>query len=164
MQRANDCRDCLTAFQDGIAAAIGSSEADWSGKAADQARTAVAGLGNKASEAGTAAQFAGKLIAQQSRALSTAKSTVPPPPAVPYDPAAANAGRMAITDPILYGQQAAADTAAEAAARGRCASGGDLRPHGGTDRGCPARVRARSSGAAVPASTRAAAAASDRHR
>ncbi|GAA3678604.1 hypothetical protein GCM10022267_76720 [Lentzea roselyniae] len=102
----------LTAFQDRIARAIGSSEADWSGKAADQARTAVAGLGNKASEAGTAAQLAGTLITQQSRALSTAKSTVPPPPAVPYDPAAANARRMAITDPILYVQQAAADAAA----------------------------------------------------
>ncbi|PWK80651.1 hypothetical protein C8D88_12315 [Lentzea atacamensis] len=102
----------LTAFQDRIATAIGSSEADWSGKAADQARTAVAGLGNKASEAGTAAQLAGTLITQQSRALSTAKSTVPPPPAVPYDPAAANARRMAITDPILYVQQATADAAA----------------------------------------------------
>ncbi|WP_086667501.1 WXG100 family type VII secretion target [Lentzea kentuckyensis] len=102
----------LTAFQDRIASAIGNSEADWSGNAADQARNAVAGLGNKAAEAGTAAQLAGTLITQQSRAVSTAKSTVPPPPAVPYDPAAANAKRMAITDPILYVQQAAADMAA----------------------------------------------------
>ncbi|ANZ41811.1 hypothetical protein BBK82_43625 [Lentzea guizhouensis] len=102
----------LTAFQDRIARAIGNSETEWVGVAADEARKAVAGLGNKASKAGTAAQLAGTLITQQSRASSTAKSSVPPPPAHPYDHAAANARRMAITDPLLYIQQAAADMAA----------------------------------------------------
>jgi hypothetical protein len=102
----------LTAFQDRIATSIGSSEADWTGDAGEQARRAVAGLGNKAAEAGTAAQLAGTLFTQQARSLSTAKNSVPLPPAQPYDPAASQAKLMATTDPISFIMQAAADKAA----------------------------------------------------
>jgi hypothetical protein len=47
--------------------------------------------------------------------LSTAKASVPPPPAQPYDPATANRNLQSITDPVEYAQQASADRAAFAA-------------------------------------------------
>ncbi|HUQ58414.1 hypothetical protein [Lentzea sp.] len=102
----------LTAFQDRIAAAIGDSETEWKGTAATKAHRAMAQLGNRAAEAGTAAQLAGTLITQQSRALSTVQHAVPPAPAQPYDPAAANARRMTITNPIQYAVQMSADMSA----------------------------------------------------
>jgi hypothetical protein len=102
----------LATFNDDIAAAIGRSEADWVGKSGDKARQALADIGNMAGETGRAAQLAGTLFTQQSRALSTAKASVPPPPAQPFDPEAANERLMSITDPVTFAQQAAADRAA----------------------------------------------------
>ncbi|KAA2259466.1 hypothetical protein F0L68_21255 [Solihabitans fulvus] len=102
----------LTTFQDRIASAIGSSETQWTGTAGEAARQAVAGIGNRAGATGTSAQLAGTLWSQQSRALSTAKASVPPPPAQPFDPTAANAKLQTITDPLAYAKQAAADQAA----------------------------------------------------
>jgi len=102
----------LATFNDNVATAIGSSEADWTGKAGDGARQALANMGNRAGETGTAAQLAGTLFTQQARALSDAKNNVPPPPAQPFDPAASRERLMSITDPIQFVQQAAADQAA----------------------------------------------------
>ncbi|WP_143466931.1 hypothetical protein [Lentzea kentuckyensis] len=102
----------LATFNDDVASAIGSSESDWTGQAGDGARKALAGMGNRAGETGTAAQLAGTLFTQQSRALSDAKNNVPPPPAQPYDAAASRERLMSITDPIQFVQQAAADKAA----------------------------------------------------
>lgn len=102
----------LATFNDDVAAAIGDSETNWTGKAGDGARQALATMGNRAGETGTAAQLAGTLFTQQSRALSDAKNNVPPPPAQPYDAAASRERLMSITDPIQFVQQAAADKAA----------------------------------------------------
>ncbi|HUR05910.1 MAG TPA: hypothetical protein VM347_25415 [Nonomuraea sp.] len=102
----------LATFNDDVAAAIGDSETNWTGKAGDGARQALANMGNRAGETGTAAQLAGTLFTQQSRALGDAKNNVPPPPAQPYNAAASRERLMSITDPIQFVQQAAADNAA----------------------------------------------------
>lgn len=102
----------LATFNDDVVSAIGDSETNWTGKAGDGARQALANMGNRAGETGTAAQLAGTLFTQQSRALSDAKNNVPPPPAQPYDAAASRERLMSITDPIQFVQQAAADKAA----------------------------------------------------
>ncbi|WP_433264986.1 hypothetical protein ACQPZF_36665 [Actinosynnema sp. CS-041913] len=107
-----DLGNKLATFNQAIATAIGNSEADWVGRAGDGARQALADMGNRAGETGVSAQLAGTLFTQQSRALTDAKNTVPPPPAVPFDVRAANDRLMSITDPILLTQQAAADRAA----------------------------------------------------
>ncbi|MFE9745313.1 hypothetical protein ACFYOT_10445 [Saccharothrix saharensis] len=101
----------LVEFNDAIVKAIADSEPDWTGKAGDQARRAMADLARKAGETAVAAQMAGTLFAQQSRALATARATVPPPPDEPFDVAAANRRLMTITDPIALATQAAADRA-----------------------------------------------------
>ncbi|MBY8851227.1 hypothetical protein K7G98_23925, partial [Saccharothrix sp. MB29] len=102
----------LATFNDAIGRAITVSEADWVGEAGNKARRALADMGNRAGETGTAAQLAGTLLTQQSRALSTARATVPPPPAHPFDARAVHERLMTITDPVAFGQQAAADRAA----------------------------------------------------
>jgi len=102
----------VATFNDEIVKAIGSSETDWTGRAGDGARQALADMGNRAGETGIAAQLAGTLFTQQARSLSTAKNTVPPPPVHPFDPVASQAKLMTITDPIAFIQQAAADRAA----------------------------------------------------
>ncbi|MCR3749368.1 hypothetical protein [Lentzea californiensis] len=102
----------LATFNDEVATAIGSSEADWTGKAGDGARQALANMSNRAGETGTAAQLAGTLFTQQARALSDAKNNVPPPPAQPFDAAASRERLMSITDPIAFVQQVSADQAA----------------------------------------------------
>ncbi|MFC3893208.1 hypothetical protein ACFOWZ_17170 [Lentzea rhizosphaerae] len=102
----------LATFNDDVAAAIGDSETNWTGKAGDGARQALANMGNRAAETGTAAQLAGTLFTQQARALSDAKNNMPPPPAQPYNAAASRERLMSITDPIQFVQQAAADKAA----------------------------------------------------
>ncbi|MFD0199888.1 MULTISPECIES: hypothetical protein [Saccharothrix] len=102
----------LATFNDDIVTAIGNSEADWVGKAGDGARQALADMGNRAGETGTSAQLAGTLFAQQSRALSTAKANVPPPPAEPFNTQAANDRLLTIIDPLAMIRQAAADKAA----------------------------------------------------
>lgn len=99
-------------FTEKVVGALGSSEINWTGKAGDGARGALAKIANSAGETGTAAQLAGTLAAQQSRALSTAKASVPPPPAEPFDARAANAKRAEITDPAAYAKQEQADAAA----------------------------------------------------
>lgn len=101
----------LARFNEAIGNAIGVSEADWTGQAGDAARQALADMGNRAGETGTAAQLAGTLFAQQSRALSTARASVPPPPAEPFDAGAAHDRLMTITDPVAFARQAAADRA-----------------------------------------------------
>jgi hypothetical protein len=102
----------LATFNDDIVTAIGNSEADWTGKAGDGARQALADMGNRAGETGTSAQLAGTLFTQQSRALSTAKANVPPPPAEPFNAQAANDRLLSMIDPIAMVRQAAADKAA----------------------------------------------------
>ncbi|MCP2200923.1 hypothetical protein [Lentzea flava] len=102
----------LATFNDEVATAIGSSEVNWTGKAGDGARQALANMGNRAGETGTAAQLAGTLFTQQSRALSDAKNNVPPPPSQPFSAAESRERLMSITDPIQFVQQAAADQAA----------------------------------------------------
>lgn len=102
----------LATFNDDVASAIGSSEVNWTGKAGDSARQALADMGNRAGETGTAAQLAGTLFTQQARALSDAKNNVPPPPAQPFNAAASRERLMSITDPLQFVQQAAADQAA----------------------------------------------------
>ena len=77
----------LVEFNDAIAKAIADSEPDWTGKAGDRARQAMAELARKAGETAVAAQMAGTLFAQQSRALATARATVPPPDHDPAKPA-----------------------------------------------------------------------------
>ncbi|MGM1064410.1 hypothetical protein [Saccharothrix sp. Mg75] len=101
----------LATFNDAIGKAITISEDDWVGRAGDGARRALADMGNRAGEAGTAAQLAGTLFAQQSRALSTARASTPPPPAEPFDAGAARERLMTITDPVAFARQAAADRA-----------------------------------------------------
>ncbi|XVS63512.1 hypothetical protein ACQPYE_35460 [Actinosynnema sp. CA-299493] len=101
----------LVEFNDAIVKAIADSEPDWTGKAGDQARRAMAELARKAGETAVAAQMAGTLFAQQSRALATARATVPPPPAEPFDVEAANRRLMTITDPVALATRAAADRA-----------------------------------------------------
>ncbi|MEV8442865.1 hypothetical protein AB0425_36265 [Actinosynnema sp. NPDC051121] len=101
----------LVEFNDAIVKAIADSEPDWTGKAGDQARQAMAGLAQKAGETAVAAQLAGTLFAQQSRALSTARANVPPPPAEPFDVDAANRRLMTTTDPVALVMRAAADRA-----------------------------------------------------
>lgn len=98
-------------FGDKVVKALGSSEIQWTGEAADGARKALAKIANSGAETGKAAQLAGTLAAQQSRAISDAKASVPPPPAQPFDPQAANAKRAQITDPAAYSKQADADAA-----------------------------------------------------
>lgn len=102
----------LATFNDDVVSAIGSSESNWTGKAGDGARQALANMGNRAGETGTAAQLAGTLFTQQARALSDAKNNVPPPPAQPFNAAASRERLMSITDPIQFVQQASADQAA----------------------------------------------------
>jgi hypothetical protein len=101
----------LVEFNDAIVKAIADSEPDWTGKAGDQARQAMAGLAQKAGETAVAAQLAGTLFAQQSRALSTARANVPPPPAEPFDVDAANRRLLTTTDPVALVMRAAADRA-----------------------------------------------------
>ncbi|QQQ75532.1 hypothetical protein IOD16_31275 [Saccharothrix sp. 6-C] len=101
----------LVEFNDAIVKAIADSEPDWTGEAGDRARHAMADLARKAGETAVAAQMAGTLFAQQSRALSTARATVPPPPAEPFDVEAANRRLMTITDPVALATRAAADRA-----------------------------------------------------
>ena len=101
----------LVEFNDAIVKAIADSEPDWTGEAGDQARQAMAGLAQKAGETAVAAQLAGTLFAQQSRALATARANVPPPPAEPFDVDAANRRLMTTTDPVALVMRAAADRA-----------------------------------------------------
>ncbi|ROP40372.1 hypothetical protein [Saccharothrix texasensis] len=101
----------LVEFNDAIVKAIADSEPDWTGEAGDRARHAMADLARKAGETAVAAQMAGTLFAQQSRALATARATVPPPPAEPFDVEAANRRLMTITDPVALATRAAADRA-----------------------------------------------------
>ncbi|QTR01704.1 hypothetical protein J7S33_20580, partial [Saccharothrix algeriensis] len=102
----------LVAFNQRLATAIAASEADWVGRAGDAARQALADMGNRAGETGVSAQLAGTLFAQQARALTDVKNTVPPPPAEPFDVQAANDRLMRITDPVEFARQATADRAA----------------------------------------------------
>ncbi|NUT49541.1 MAG: hypothetical protein HOV94_19870 [Saccharothrix sp.] len=101
----------LAKFNDDVAAAIGDSETNWTGRAGDRARQELADLGNRAGETGVAAQLAGTLFTQQSRALSVATNSVPLPPDPPFDPELAQQRLMSITDPVQYAEQAAADQA-----------------------------------------------------
>ncbi|WP_306748835.1 hypothetical protein [Saccharothrix yanglingensis] len=88
------------------------SGADWGGGVGDKARRALADTGDRAGGTGTTARLAGTLFARQSRALSTARATVPPPPAHPFDARTVHERLMTITDPVVFGQQPAADRAA----------------------------------------------------
>ncbi|WP_367135645.1 hypothetical protein [Saccharothrix sp. HUAS TT1] len=101
----------LVEFEDVIARAITASESYWTGDAGDRGRQAMAEIGRRSAGMGAAAQVAGTLSAQQSDALTTAKSNVPLPPAEPFNVEAANRRLMTITDPIAYAMQAEADRA-----------------------------------------------------
>ncbi|MEV0680741.1 hypothetical protein AB0I60_29920 [Actinosynnema sp. NPDC050436] len=104
--------NALTGFTESIAKAIADSEEDWVGTSGDGARQALADLGNRAGRTGVSAQLAGTLFAQQSRALSDARNSVPPPPSPAFSVQEANDRLLRITDPLEVVRQAAADRAA----------------------------------------------------
>ncbi|HEV2782444.1 MAG TPA: hypothetical protein VGX25_23880, partial [Actinophytocola sp.] len=70
-------------FQERVASAINSSESDWQGTAANQARGFMASVGNWVGTAGQSAALAGTQTNLQSEALSAASSSMPEE--VPWD-------------------------------------------------------------------------------
>jgi hypothetical protein len=95
-------QDLIDASQSTASQALASSEQNWQGQAGNAARSAVAGLANQVGQAGQAAQVSAQLYQQQSDALSTATHTVPPPPAHPFNVAAAQQQLMATTNPFDF--------------------------------------------------------------
>lgn len=73
----------MVAFQTEVADAIGNSEADWQGSAANKARGFMASVGNWVGTAGEGAALAGTQVNVQSEALSTAGRSMPEE--VPWD-------------------------------------------------------------------------------
>jgi hypothetical protein len=97
----------IDATQDTAATALASSEAGWTGQNADKARQAIAALTNQAGMTGQAAAVSAQLYQQQATAAQTAKHSVPPPPANPYNPQAAAQQLATITDPFAHATAAA---------------------------------------------------------
>jgi hypothetical protein len=75
--------NAMIQFQDDMRTAINSSQADWKGAAANNARGFMADLGGWVGTAGTQAQLAGTQTNRMSNSLQTARDTMPDE--VPYD-------------------------------------------------------------------------------
>ncbi|WP_158075720.1 PPE domain-containing protein [Actinokineospora bangkokensis] len=95
----------MVAFQSDVASAINSSQADWQGKAGDQARQFMADVANWVGKAGQSAQLAGTQAGIQSSALAEAKNSMPDP--VEFDLGAANRDLQTTTDPFQLVTKAA---------------------------------------------------------
>jgi hypothetical protein len=95
-----DAGNAMIRFQDGVAAAINNSEADWQGSAGNAARTFMAQVGGWVGDAGTSAQLAGTNTNLQAVALAEAKRTMPEP--VDFDLDAANRDLQSTTNPLVF--------------------------------------------------------------
>jgi hypothetical protein len=92
--------NAMVRFQEGVAAAISNSEADWQGKAGNSARTFMAQVGDWVGQAGQSAQLAGTQTNLQAVALADARRNMPDP--VAFDADAANSDLQSTTSPLTY--------------------------------------------------------------
>ena len=95
-----DAGNAMIRFQEGVAAAINSSESDWQGSAGNAARNFMAGVGNWVGSAGQGAQLAGTQTNLQASALADAKRNMPEP--VDFNLDAANQDLQSTTNPFTY--------------------------------------------------------------
>src|SRR6266702_1857850 len=107
--------DNLTKLQNTVAQSISSSQFTWKGTSGETARQNVADLGNKSGQAGQAAQLAGVMTGQQYEALSTAKTSIPPPPNPQFNQATAQQQLQTVTDPVIHAALAASNVAQQQA-------------------------------------------------
>ncbi|PPK67785.1 hypothetical protein V5P93_007127 [Actinokineospora auranticolor] len=97
-QLYSDAGTAMSQFRDEVSKAVTNSEADWKGKASENARTFMLGVGNWVGAAGDSATLAGAQTKLQSTALSQAKNDMPEE--VKFDLEAANKDLMNTWDPM----------------------------------------------------------------